>query len=424
MSESQYNLRSSPLGEGVRSLIPNEVVNTLWHLPRAILANLQFGFPSNKLIVIGVTGTKGKTSTAHLIYHILSKSKKKVALISTVSAMINGQEIDTGLHVTNPNPYKLQTLLKKMVDEDVEIVVLEVTSHGLAQHRNWGIRFELGIITNIQADHIQYHGGIDKYRLAKAKLISQSSKVFLNADDPQREFLTLFAKKHNVPVILYSGNIDDFQSQNQQAAIKVSQEFGVTENKAKSLLSTFPGIPGRMETIQDTPLMVVIDFAHTPDSLKAALLTLRRKVDKGSRLIAVFGCAGQRDPGRRMMGAVAAKYADLFIITAEDPRTERVEKISSDIAKHAVNEGAIEISQEKFHSYERKQNKSSAIFTRIPDRKKAIAKAIHIARPGDVVGLFGKGHEKSMCFGKTEYPWSEHEVVHQALNITKRKEEK
>ena len=156
-----------------------------------------------------------------------------------------------------------------------------------------------------------------------------------------------------------------------------------------------------METIFDDKFKIIIDFAHTPESLQAALREIKLNLKKGGKLIAVFGCAGERDHGRRRMGAVAARSADFFVVSAEDPRTESVEAISQEIADYAVKAGAIE-----------EKN-----FIRIPDRQEAINFAVKMAKTGDVVGLFGKGHEKSMCFGKTETPWNEHEAVKKALKL-------
>lgn len=417
MKRIYTSLRKSNAVVGMRAKIPNWLVNKAWHLPKAVLANFLLGFPAKKIKVIAITGTKGKTSTAHLIFHILKKQKKRVVLISTILAKFGEREIDIGLHVTNPSSFQLQKLLKKAKNEKYEFVVLEVTSHGLDQYRNWGIQFELGVYTQVEADHTSYHGGVEEYRKAKAILIKNSKKVILNYHDPSLKYLTQQAKSQQVPISIYRGKEGDFQSQNIRAAIAVALELGISENKARKAIESFSGVPGRMEIIKDEPFRLVIDFAHTPESLQAALNYLRPMVKKNSRLIAVFGCAGERDPQRRKMGMVAAKLSDFFIITAEDPRTEGVEKISEEIASFALKEGARELPRATVERKEIKKNLKGANFTRITDRFDAIKTAITIAKPGDVVGLFGKGHEKSMCFGKTEHPWSEHEAVKKAANM-------
>ncbi|MCH7951366.1 hypothetical protein IH980_01325 [Patescibacteria group bacterium] len=398
----------------IRGLIPHRLLNRVYHLPRAVIANAVYRFPSKRLTVVGVTGTKGKTTTAHMMYHILREQKKNVLLISTIGAFFGPTKIDTGLHVTNPEPFALQKLLRQAADEGYEYVVLEVTSHGLAQFRNWGIRFALGVFTQVRADHITYHGGVEEYKKAKSRLVKMSSKVVLNSDDPSLKYLLSVAKQHDVPAVFYKGSEKRLKSQNEEAAIAAAVELGIRESESRKALESFPGIPGRMEVMKKRPFTLVIDFAHTPESLEASLSELRPMVKKDGKLLAVFGCAGDRDPGRRKMGAVAAKLSDMFIITAEDPRTEGVEKISDEIRRHALSAGAREIPLKKAVP---SNKKNGATFTHIPDRQEAINFAIANANPGDVIGFFGKGHEKSMCFGATEYTWSEHKAVRKALSL-------
>lgn len=401
----------------LRSLLPNSFVNLAWHLPKAMLANLMYSFPAKKLTIIGVTGTKGKTTTAHMIFHILRKQKKKAVMISTLGAFFGDKQIDTGLHVTNPEPFTLQKLLRQAVREGFEFVILEVTSHGLSQYRNWGISFKLGVFTQVQSDHITYHGGVDKYKKAKAKLINKSGKVILNNADPSFDYLKSLARQLSIPTVVYKGKGKSFQSQNEQAALLVATQLGIDRAVAIKALKSFSGVPGRLEIIKDKPFTVVIDFAHTRDSLEAVLNNLRPLVSEKGRLIAVFGCAGGRDPRRRKMGEVAARFADFFIITAEDPRTEGVEKISEEIAQHATKADAEEISLSRASEL---NSQKKTTFIRIPDRTKAINFAITVAKAGDVVGFFGKGHEQSMCFGTTEHPWSEHKTVRKALKRRER----
>jgi UDP-N-acetylmuramoyl-L-alanyl-D-glutamate--2,6-diaminopimelate ligase len=193
--------------------------------------------------------------------------------------------------------------------------------------------------------------------------------------------------------------------------------LGLKIKNQNKILMSFPGVSGRMETVFDNKFKIIIDFAHTPESLLAALREIRLNVKNGGRVIAVFGCAGQRDHGRRKMGSVAAKLADFFVITAEDPRTENLEEISEEIADYANKAGASEISNKARPCYGSKAWPLHAQFIRILDRQQAIDYAISIAKTGDVIGLFGKGHEKSMCFGITETPWNEHEAVKKALKL-------
>lgn len=366
-----------------RQAVPQGLINLFWHLPKAVLANLIYGFPGRKLTIIGVTGTSGKTTTAHLIYHLLKQGGFKVELISTVSA--------PGLHVTNPDPFLLQKMLKTLVVTGYKYLVLEVTSHGLDQNRNWGIAFTYGVLTNITHEHLDYHRTFAKYRQAKLKLIRQAKIAVLNRSDPS----FALAKKISRGRVLEFGG--EFNEANQAAAVRVAEDLGISQEKTKTALQSFPGVPGRMEFVKTKPFNIVIDFAHKPDALEKALKVLRKKT-KG-KLIAVFGCAGLRDTSKRpIMGAISSRLADITILTAEDPRTEDANNIINQIKSGIKN--------------------NHQVYTQ-PDRQKAINLAVSLARPGDTVALFGKGHEKSMCFGKIEYPWSEYQAVKKAVKLCK-----
>jgi len=393
--------------EFLRSLIPNNLVNAFWHLPKAVFASLVYGFPGKKLKIIGVTGTDGKTTTATLIYHILSQTGKKAALISTVSARLGKKEIDIGFHVTTPNPFDLQKLLKKILKKDYKYLVLESTSHGFAQYRLWGIDFLAGVVTNITEDHFLYHKNWDNYARAKAKLFRNTKYSILNIEDKSYSFLKTKASGKIITYGLKKGDFNlknfkfetrlpgNFNKLNCLAAASAAQALGIGKETVKKALADFPGVKGRMEVMQQKPFKVIVDFAHTPNALNQALKTLRKKVGRKGRLISVFGCAGLRDKNRRKMGMVSAQLADITVITAEDPRTEGVEKISEEIAFWA--------------------KKGRGKFVKIPDRGKAIEFAIKIAKKGDVVGIFGKGHERSMCFGAIEKPWSDQEAIKKIL---------
>ena len=371
------------LSPKLRSLIPQSLINLFWHLPQAILANIIYGFPGRKLIVIAITGTSGKTTTAHLIYHLLKQSGFKAELISTVSA--------PGLHVTNPDPFILQKMLKKLVAKGCQYLVLEVTSHGLDQNRNWGIPFTYGVLTNITHEHLDYHKSFANYQKAKLKLIRLAKIAVLNRSDPS---FTLAKKVSRGRVLEFGG---EFDKANQAAASAVAQDLGISLKKINSALKQFPGIPGRMEVVQTKPFKIVIDFAHKPDALEKALQFLRPKTR--GQLISVFGCAGLRDTQKRpMMGEISSSLADITVLTSEDPRTEDVNEIINQI-KSGIT------SHHQVYSQ--------------PDRQQAIDLAVKLAQPGDTVALFGKAHEKSMCFGKIEYPWSEYKAVKKALKLCK-----
>lgn len=345
---------------------------------------MYYGYPAKNLVVIGVTGTDGKTTTCHLIYEILKASGLKVALVSTVAAYIGDEEIDTGFHVTTANAKVLQPLLKKIVEKKFTHVVLEVTSHGLDQNRVVGCNFYTGVITNITHEHLDYHGTFEKYKAAKMKLLKMSRF-------PIYEYSKSKLKINNTHLI------GDYNLYNLGAATAVAKLFGV-EKYVPLVARSFSGVPGRMEEVKNNlGIKIIVDFAHTPNALKSVLSTLSNQLTNNHKLILVFGCAGLRDHTKRpLMGEIAVKYADKVIITAEDPRTEKLDDIFSQTTSKI-------------------QDLTSKIL-REDDRGKAIALAIKSAQKGDIVVITGKGHEKSMCFGKTEYPWSDKEAVIKSLS--------
>ena len=388
-------------------------IKNFWHLLQAIFANIVYRFPSRQLIVIGVTGTDGKTTTVHLIHHILVKAGKKADLISTISA--------PGLHTTTPDSMMLQKMLRKMVNKRMEYVVLESSSHGLDQNRLWGVRYETGVVTNITHDHLDYHKTINNYRAAKAKLFRGVKIAVLNRDDQSYEYLVSSIKYKVSRIITYgiknpadftptnfsfkTGLPGDYNQYNCLAAIAAVKSLGIADGQIRRAISSFKGVIGRMEEIkEDQNFRVIIDFAKTASGLESVLKTLNSQLvirnQKTGRLIVVFGSAGLRDVAKRvMMGEVGAKLADISILTAEDPRTEDVNKIIEQIAQGCVRGGGIE--------------KKS--FFRISDRRKAIKFAINLAKKGDIVVLCGKGHERSMCYGNKESPWNEHTEVRRVL---------
>ncbi len=334
--------------------------------------------------MIGVTGTDGKTTTCHLIYEMLKTAGFKVALISTVAAYIGEEEIDTGFHVTTPDARLLQPLLKKIADMRFTHVVLEVTSHGLDQNRLAGVRFEVGIITNITHEHLDYHQTFEKYKQTKMKLLQIARRPIYKYEKTKI--------KINNPALP-----GEYNKYNIGAAEAVAKIFSVRYSVISEVVKNFAGVPGRMEEIKlGQKFRAVVDFAHTPNALNQILSELRNQVIKGNKLILVFGCAGLRDKSKRpMMGEIAKRLADVAIVTAEDPRTESLDEIYNDITLPSTAVGG-------------------EVF-RVDDRQKAINLAVGMAKMGDIVVVTGKGHEKSMCFGNTEYPWSDKEAVIKAL---------
>ena len=381
----------------------------------SLLASEFYGNPSKKMKMIGVTGTDGKTTTANLIYEILNASRKKAGLISTVSAKVGGKELDTGFHVTNPEPVELQKFLSLMVENGCEYCVLEVTSHGLDQDRVYGINFEVSVLTNITNEHLDYHKTFENYLMAKSKLFLNSKISILNKDDSSFSEMNKLLdgktqikeySKTSIPKDL----IDDvnrrfhetYNVSNCSAAISVAMEFGVESQDIINAIKSFKGVAGRMEEIKnDRGIKIIVDFAHTPNSLENVLLALKTQKQNGAKLISVFGCAGERDSRKRFtMGEISVSISDFVVFTAEDPRNEDVKSIIEEMEKGAKKSGA-------------KINNNYFV---IPERGEAISYAINtLAKAGDIVVITGKGHEKSMAYNGVEYPWSDQEAVSYAL---------
>lgn len=334
------------------------------------LASEFYGNPSEKLKIIGVTGTKGKTTTVHLIYHILSKLGKKAGLISSISV--------PGLHVTSPDPVFLHKTLKEFVDKGDEFAVIEVSSHGIDQKRIAGVKFDVGVLTNIAPEHLDYHKTFAEYRRVKMSFIGSCKEQVIT---PDKTDINILPGVYN--------NLDV------ESAVLAVEKFGIKRNDALNAVKSFKLPEGRLEEIENKiGLKIFVDFAHTPDSLSAVLTYLRTQT-KG-RLVTVFGCAGERDRRKRFqMGKVSIKLADLSVFTAEDPRHEDLFKIMSKMAEGARTVGGVE----------------GKNFFRIPERGEGIAFAMSAARKGDVVALLGKGHEKSMAFEGYEHPWSDKDIV-------------
>ncbi len=385
----------------------------LRHLLESCWEVVKAGYPARKLVVIGITGTDGKTTTSHLVYEMLKSAGIKVALVSTVAAYIGSEEIDTGFHVTTPDAKLLQPLIKKIVDAGMTHLILEVTSHGLDQHRVLGCNFQVGVITNITHEHLDYHKTFEKYRSTKAKLIIGTKYAILNADDPSFEYLKDRSGGEIIPYTKTKTKISnpklagDYNLYNIAAAEAVAKIYKIQSTIVNKALDNFPGVPGRLEEIKNNlGFRTIVDFAHTPNALEKVLTELKSQLPKNKKLILVFGCAGLRDHTKRpMMGEIATRLADKVIITAEDPRTENIDDIYKDIVSNITPKPPLKL----------RGGAEGGGVTRVDDRQEAINKAIGQAKTGDIVVVTGKGHEKSMCFGTTEYPWSDKQALERAI---------
>lgn len=387
----------------------------------ALLCRRFFGEADRKLTLAAVTGTNGKTTVASMLHHILSLHGAGAALLSTVTngAASGGK--------TTPDPFALHAAFADFARRGKDCCVMEASSQGLQQERLLGLHFKVGVFTNLTRDHLDYHGSFESYLDAKKKLFRQCDTAVLNRDDPHWQAL---AQACAGRIVTYSLRTDDatysakslrrfddgqdfalvsegfihrvklhlfgtFNVENAMAAILAAEALGVLPEEGAEALRSFHAVKGRMELLEtDTPYRVMIDYAHTPDSLRQVLLTLRR-VCRG-RLILVFGCGGERDrPKRGEMGAIAAQNADLVILTDDNPRTEDPDAILEEILSGA--------------------GRSKTPFLLKPDRRQAIALALQHARENDLVLLCGKGHETTMQYADRTVPFDERAVVRELL---------
>lgn len=375
----------------------------------AIIASNYYGNVHRKMTLVGITGTNGKTTTSELTYQLLKELKKNVGIISTVSAKFSNSEIDTGYHVTTPSSVDLHRIMAAMYKGGCEYLIIETTSHGLDQNRTWGINFEISVVTNVTPEHLDYHGNFNRYINTKTKIFKQSKLVFLNKFDPslhklikrlptQAQYVVVDHTKLKLPKTFSDRFPGHYNLEN--AALAHAAVKHLTGIDTVKYFGGLESVEGRMEFIKTKKnFKVAIDFAHDDIALEN-VLNVARKVTK-NRLIVVFGCAGLRDKAKRpKMGLLAVKYADQTVITAEDPRTEILTDIIKEIEAGALKAGA----------------KVNSDYFTIEDRQEAIDFAINnLARRGDLVLITGKGHERSMCFGTKEYPWSDQNAVIKAL---------
>lgn len=398
----------------------------------ALASQAFFGDPSAKMCVIGVTGTNGKTTSTYLLKHLLEETLHgKVGLIGTNGNMIGGETLPS--EHTTPESRDLQALFAEMLEKGCTHVVMEVSSHSLDLGRVDGVHFAVGLFTNLTQDHLDYHKTMENYAAAKAKLFARCEKAAVNLDDAWSDFMR---ERAACPVLTYSAKSDaadlvardiqytaagvkfcavqetsiervklgipgTFSVYNALGVLACMRLLGVSLKDAAAAMATASGVKGRVEVVPtDGDYTVLIDYAHTPDALENVLQSMH-VVTRG-RLVALFGCGGDRDKTKRpKMGKIAADLADLVIVTSDNPRTEDPEAIIADILAGIPKGTAMEV---------------------IPDRRQAIAWAIEHHQPGDVIVLAGKGHEDYQIIGKTKYHLDEREVVAEILE--KRRKEK
>lgn len=412
----------------LRKLIPEPILQA-YHYFLAILASLIYGFPTRKLFVVGITGTKGKTSTANYIWSMLNAAGYKTGLLGTANIRIGDSEQMNPYHMTMPGPFVMQRLFSQMAKQGCTHLVMEVTSEGLKLWREIGINFDTAIFTNLTPEHLPSHGGsFERYKQTKSKLFKRTKNIFIvNSDDEHHEFYQNFPAKLKLTYGVNSGQIkaDEisensagvdfkvgdknyhlsvlgrFNVYNSLPAIALGQAINIPVDKIQAGLNNLKVIPGRMEKIdQGQNFTVIVDYAHEKVSMNLAL-DAARGIAGNNKVIVMLGAeGGGRDKSKRaVMGEVAAQKADYVITSNVDPYDDDPRPIVEDIAKASESNG---------------KTREKDLFV-IEDRRQGIAKALSLANQNDVVLITGKGAEQSMELGDQSIPWDDREVVKEEL---------
>ena len=420
--------------ENISAIIVPDMLNAL-----AVIVPYFYDYPARTMRVIGVTGTNGKTTTTYMLREIFLSAGLNVGLIGTIQILIGAESFPNPN--TTPNVIDLQHILSDMRERQIQIVVMEVSSHALAENRVAGIEFDTAIFTNLTQDHLDFHGTMDNYLRAKTKLFDMVSRTghkpnktaIINADDVTADKILShclckkisYAVENSADLRAENVNVRAdgmklqlgirnlelginslslslhvtglFNVYNVLATFAAASAENISPDIIKRALENFRSVPGRFERIfADVPFAVIVDYAHTPDGVKNVLLTAAQIVT--GKIITVFGCGGDRDHGKRaIMGELAARLSDIVIITSDNPRTEDPEKILDDIE---IGLG------DKIHE-------------RIVDRRTAIFRAIELAAAGDVVLILGKGHETYQILNSGKIHFDDREVAHEAITEVK-----
>ncbi|MBQ3445137.1 UDP-N-acetylmuramoyl-L-alanyl-D-glutamate--2,6-diaminopimelate ligase [Candidatus Saccharibacteria bacterium] len=400
-----------------------------YHWAQSVIATTKYHHPAKNLRVIGVTGTNGKTTTCFMIWHMLKSAGFKTGLMTTVAYGVDDLEPELG-HMTTVDTFTLNRRIKAIKDSGAEFLVLEVTSHALAEFRTLGINFEIAVFTNLTHEHLDYHKTLTNYRNAKGKLFKKAHFSILNADDNATDYYKTLAHNYitygikngenraksiklSVSGVNYSfhdiiSNQDfsistqipgEFNVMNSLAAATVGSQLGLTKTQIEHGIASLTSVEGRMNIVDEgQPFTVIVDYAHAPDALEKVFDSVTPH--KG-RIISVHGGAGRRDPSTRpIRGRILAHYSDIVIITEDDSRDEDPTKIAAGFISGAEKEGKV-------------MNKD--LFQEM-DRKKAIRLAFEKAKPGDLVLLLGKGHEKSILRADGPHAFEDLKVARSILH--------
>ena len=397
-----------------------------YHFAQATTAELKYHFPAKNLHVIGVTGTNGKTTTCFMIWNMLRAAGYKAGLMTTVAYGVDKLTPELG-HMTTVDAMTLNRRIESIKKEGAEFLVLEVTSHALAEYRTLGIPFEIAVFTNLTHDHLDYHKTLEKYRAAKGKLFKKAKFSILNADDAATKYYKKFSHKYitygikngenraenlklTVSGVKYSlGDINietkipgEFNVYNSLAAALVGKQLGLTNAQIEQGINSLDSVEGRMNVIDEgQPFTVIVDYAHAPDALEKVFASV--KGHKG-KIISVHGGAGRRDPSTRpIRGEILAKNSDLVIITEDDSRDEDPETIAQGFINGAEKAG---------------KTLGKDLIKEL-DRKKAIELAIKSAKKGDLVLILGKGHEKTILRADGPHDFEDIKVARAVLKSLK-----
>lgn len=444
----------------IKKLVPEtHPLRLIWHKSRALLAAFHAGFPARKLVIIGITGTDGKTTTVAMTAHILSSVGYKTAALSTACIRINDSIEWNPTQKTSPSPWYIQRFLRRAVNAGCTHVVLECSSHGLLQGRLDWVRPIVGAITNISEEHLDYHGTMEAYMDAKAILLKRVARnggtIILNADDrsyphyvqipcQHRIFITT---KDDVPAhmrpddrvlhlthqhedehgisatVIMKNNAQGwkltlpmagrFNLSNAATALSCALALNIDASRATASLAAFRGVPGRMEEIDVGQTMrVLIDFTVTPQAYTATLPTLRASLQPGKRLLVLTGSCGDRMKEKRpIVGALCATFADVIVVTNEDPYTEDPEKIMQEVLKGLPP--TVPVLDP--NSNVQRHTDAGTFAVKISDRRDAIRWILRHAKDGDIVLFAGKGADVTMMTSKGQVPWIEREIVTEEL---------
>ena len=412
----------------VERLLPLDVPQIVAPDGRVAMAHAAaafYGHPEREMTMLGVTGTNGKTSTTYMVKSIAEAAGKKVGLIGTIRNMIGDTILETGR--TTPESADLFALLRRMADEQVDLVIMEVSSHALVQDRVAGIPFKVGLFTNLTQDHLDYHKTFDQYLEAKKLLFKQSDLAIVNIDDAyaerMMEGLTIPIRTMGIqhradytainidirtdgvrfhlrtpngegPVSMHISGL--FSVYNAMGAAAITQAIGVSFADILKGLESLSGVAGRLQSVDTNgrPFAVYVDYAHTPDALENVLTSVRGFAK--ARVISLFGCGGDRDRTKRpLMGEIGGRHSDFVVVTSDNPRTEKPE----DIVR------AVELGVQK----------SGTPYVSIVNRRDAIAYALSIMEPDDVLVIAGKGHENYQEINGVKHHFDDREIVETLL---------